>query len=212
MNISVVLFFLHNVFATALLGGLFAKKSDVVFKSFGIGLLFDAIAFTSWSLAVMMPSNLFILVTIGAICFLISLVFFARTGVLHMSSGIRSAVTALSVLSVVGVFIVGRYVAPADASISAEGFLFFNLTPLVQMCYLFVLSLAAFPAIDAVTAKLNPTVSMWIKYGLIAEVAGGVLLITTIDSQVLYLAGWVIGIVYFGLWTTLLLSKTAWHK
>ncbi len=212
MNFSVVLFFLNNVFATTLLGGMFTRKSDPVLKNFGIGLLLDAVAFAFWSAGVLFPNNLLTCITIGAICFLISLVFFVRAATQDMSARARSIMTGASIVAVCGIFFVGRYVAPADAFISPEGFLFFNLTPLVQMLYIFALALASFPAIDAVSARLNRSVSNLVKYGLITEIAGGILLITITDTQVLYMAGWVIGLVYFILWTTLLFRKNAWSK
>lgn len=212
MNLSVVLFFLHNVLATAIIGGLFVKKDNPVFKNFGIALLLDTVAFAAWSFAVISPSNLFISVTIGAIFFLASLVFFVRTAAEDMPQSIRMMVTIFSVVAVGFVFFAGRFIDPADAFISAEGFLFFNLTPFVQMLYIFVLMLAAFPAIDAVTSRLNASVAHIIKYGLIAEVAGGMLLITTMDAATLYIAGWVIGLVYAVLWSTLLFRKNVWSK
>ena len=36
------------------------------------------------------------------------------------------------------------------------------------------------------------------------------MLITSTDVQVLYVTGWIIGIVYFVLWTTLLFNRKAW--
>jgi hypothetical protein len=51
---------------------------------------------------------------------------------------------------------------------------------------------------------------MLLRYGLIVQVVGGIMLITNQDANVLYLTGWIIGIVYFALWATLLFDKKAW--
>ena len=73
MNISVLLFFAHNVLATVLLGGKFASKSDAVFRFFGIGLLLDAFAFAMWTIGYVNSGQLLTFVTFGAVAFLVSL-------------------------------------------------------------------------------------------------------------------------------------------
>ena len=214
MNSFVLLFFLHTVVATFLLGGKFVmRRDDRVFKFFGIALLLDAVAFLAWSFGLIQPASLLICVTLGAIAFLVSMVFLFYVS-FHKVQEVttRWVLMALGILAVCGVFYIGRYMDPADAYISQEGLFFFNLGPLVQMLYIFVLALAALPAIDLLASKFKAPYSTLVRYGFIAEVVGGIMLITSKDIQVLYISGWVIGIVYFVLWTTLLFSRKAWSN
>ncbi|HLC76719.1 MAG TPA: hypothetical protein VJH04_00790 [archaeon] len=212
MNLPVLLFFAHNVLATVLLGGKFARSSDRIFRYFGIGLLLDAFAFAMWTIGYVNSEQLLTFVTFGAIAFLVSLVFFLYASLQQTSTTTRLLVTALGVAAVIGIFYVGRYGDPASAYISPEGYLFFNLTPLVQMLYTFALALVSFPVIDLVASKFKTPYSVLVRYGLIAEVVGGIMLITSKDVQALYITGWIIGTVYFVLWTTLLFNRKAWQN
>ena len=211
MNSSVVLFFVSNVVATVLLGGKFVRRNDPVFKYFGIGLLLDAIAFALWTIGYLNPEQLLSFVTFGAIAFLISLVVFFYASLQQSSVSQRSLMTLLGAAAIVGIFFVGNQSANS-AYISPEGFLFFNLTPLVQMLYLFAFAFATIPLIDLVASKFKSPYSALVKYGLIAQVVGGIMLITSKDVQALYITGWIIGIVYFVLWTTLLFNRKAWSS
>lgn len=209
MNISVTAFFVSNVLAAVLLGGKFVSKNDPVFKYFGIGLLFDAAAFAFWTIGYV-NSGLFLnCVTFGAIALLISFVFFLHASLQNHSSSTRILGTVLGIIAVIGIFFVGRY-SPNFAYISPEGLLFFNLTPLVQMLYVFALSFMFLPLIDLVASKFGSPYSALVRYGFIAQFVGGIMLITSTDVQVLYVTGWIIGIVYFVLWATLLFNRNAW--
>ena len=209
MNTSVVLFFLSNVVATILLGGKFVSKKDPIFKYFGIGLLLDAVAFGLWTIGYVNPPQLLTMVTMGAIAFLVSLVVFLYASLQQAPSSTRLLTTLLGAAAVIGIFYTGNQ-STNSAYISPEGFLFFNLTPLVQMVYLFGLAFATLPLIDLVASKFKSSYAALVRYGLITEVVGGIMLITNKDVQVLYITGWIIGIVYFALWATLLFNRKAW--
>jgi len=211
MNSLVVLFFAGNVLAAILLGRKFTSKSDSTLKYFGVGLLLNAFAFAMWTIGYVNSSQLLNFVTIGAIAFLVSLVVFLFASLQKTSSNSRLIVTAIGILAIVGVFFVGR-ASTAYAYISPEGLLFFNLTPLVQMLYIFALSLTTLPLIDLVASKFEGSYSALVRYGFIAQIVGGIMLITSKDVQVLYITGWVVGTIYFVLWTTLLFSHKAWSK
>lgn len=213
MNISVVVFFVFNVVATAVLGGTFAgRKDNKPFKFFGIALLLNAAAFAIWTYGLVVPANLLGSVTLGAVVFLVSLVVMFY-GALH---NVRNARTRwlwviLGLVVVAGIFYVG-HVNALNAYISQQGFLFFNLAPIVQALYVFALALAVFPVIDAVAAGLKSVYSEIFRYGMIAQVCSGIMLITNTDSQVLYVVGWVIGLVYILLLATFVRNPKAWLK
>ena len=118
--------------------------------------------------------------------------------------------TILGAVAVIGIFLVGKY-SPNMAYISPEGLLFFNLTPLVQMLYIFALALTFLPLANIVASKFGSSYySALVQYGFIAQFVGGIILITSTDVRVLYITGWIIGIVYFVLWATLLFNRKAW--
>lgn len=214
MNILIVLFFLFNVFATVALGSRFIKKGaeNHVFKTFGVALLINAFAFAVWSFGIIRPESLLTCVTLGTVAFLISLIFLFYTSVQKIHTAInRQLLIILSIIVIVGLFFIG-HADPSYAYISPEGFLFFNLGPLMQMLYIFVLALAILPAIDMVASKFKSIYSMIFRYGFIAQVCGGIMLITTKDAQVLNVTGWIIMLVYFLLLITFLSNKKAWSN
>lgn len=210
MNTQVALYFVSNVLATLIVGGKFATKNEKGFKTFGVALIIDALAFALWTVGYLNQTILLVMVTAGAIALLVSFLFFFRASLHEVSSQTRMGLTILGVVALLAIFIVGRY-SPNYAFISPEGFLFFNLTPFVQMLYIFALILAAVPAMNFVASKFNGRYSALVRYGFLVQVAGGVMLITSTDVNTLYAAGWIIGIVNLILWVTLLFSKKAWQ-
>lgn len=213
MNLSVVVFFLFNVVATAILGGIFAgRKDNQHFKFFGIALLLNAVAFAIWTFGLINPGNLSGSVTLGAVVFLISLVVMFYAAIQHVrNTSTRWLWIILGIAIAAGVFYVGHNSA-SNAYISQEGFLFFGLTPMVQMLYVFALTLAVFPIIDSVASSFRSVYAEIFRYGMIVQVCGGIMLITNTDSQVLYGVGWIIGLVYILLLATFALNPKAWLK
>lgn len=213
MNIAVVLFFLHNIVATALLGYKFVVRKDPVFKNFGIALLLDSAAFVVWSAAVVLkPSDLELFVTVGAAFFIASLVFLLITGTQKASANTKGMLVILGVLVGIALFLGRTFFYPSAPAFSSEGLFFFNLEPIITMVYIFGLLLSALPAIDAVASKLEHSYSSLVRYGFITEVAGGIILITTTNTQVLYIIGWIMGAAYLALWSILLFSQNAWKN
>lgn len=215
MNASVLLFFLYNVLATAILGGKFASRQDKVVKNFGFALILDAIAFAIWSIAVASkPDNLETYVNVGVIFFIASLIFFLRSGTQRMSAVSRRTLIVFGVIIAAVLFYLRASVFPSSPSFSAEGLFFFNPHPIIQMIYIFGLAFTVLPAIDAVASKLSPGFAGIMRYGFIAEVVGGIILITSTNVgaanvAALHITGWIIGLVYLLLWTTFLFNKKA---
>lgn len=213
MNISVILFFLFNVLATAVLGIKFAvKRDDKIFKIFGIALILNAIAFMIWSFGLIRPESLLTCVTLGTVTFLISLVFLFYVSIQKIESiNIRRGLMALGAIVMLVVFYIGN-IDPVYAYISPEGYLFFNLGPLMQMLYVFILALVALPAVDLIASKFKLSYSLIFRYSLIAQICGGIMLITSKDSQVLYVTGLIIGFVYLLLLITFIFNSKDWAK
>jgi hypothetical protein len=215
MNTSVVLFFLHTVVATLIVGGLFAKRPEPVFRSFGVAILLDAIAFIIWTIPVVTEvQNLPQYVSIGTMFFIASLVFLLKAGTEGMNASARRLLLAFGILVGAGIFFTGGLAQfPSTPAFSDAGLFFFNVHPLLQALYILALALTAFPAIEAVVSKFQGGYATLLRYGFIAEVAAGVILITASsagDALAAYVAGWVIGFVYLILWTTLLFKREAW--
>ena len=212
MNTSVVLFFVFNILATVVLGGKFlSQRSDKVFKIFGVAMLLNALAFAIWTYGLVKPENLLSSVTLGTIVFLVSLVAMFYLSIQRAQSGATKSVLAIvGIFAALGIFYFG-HLSPSLAYISPEGFLFFNLGSLMQMLYIFALALVALPAAEIISSKLRAPYSEIFRYGFIAEVCGGIILMTSKDANVLYVAGWVIGLVYILLLTTFVFNKRAWQ-
>ena len=150
----VTLFFLHNVLATAYMGGKFVTQNDKVFKSFGAALLLNCMAFAIWSFAILTkPADLSIYVTLGVVFFIAALVFLLNTGVQNLKSDNRWMVLMLGGLLAIVLFYLRTFVYPSNATVSPEGFFFFNVHPLMQMFYILGLVITSVPAIYAVASK-----------------------------------------------------------
>ncbi|MDP3989354.1 MAG: hypothetical protein Q8P93_03915 [bacterium] len=211
MSLSVLLFFLHTTLATAIVGGIFLKKGGNVAKYFGIGLLLEAVGFASWALAVMMPDSLATLVTIGAVLTLVSFVSFLRAATDDISLSLRTLIMTVGSLFILAIFIVRGYVFPTPRFISEEGLLMFNLAPFVQLMYVTILVLMAIPLVEKVARMFKAGYSTFVKFALGVQVVGAIILITSMDTPSLLVAGWAIGLTYFALWATLLLRKDIWR-
>lgn len=219
MNL-VLLFFVQSVVASLLLGLKFVSKRGMVFKNFGIALLLDAAAFLIWSFAVITkPVHVEQYVSFGTIFFIISLVFMLAAGTQELSKKMQRTVMVLGVVVGATIFYLGGTPAfPSTPGFSPEGFFFFNVHPLLQALYVFAFVLVAFPAIEAVASKFKGGMTEWlVRYGFAAQVAGGVVLITSLSSTVgntpaLNFTGWAMGIVYLVLFLVLVLYKKAWSN
>lgn len=211
MNLLVLLFFLQNIIVTAILGYKFFSQKNSAFKIFGIALFLNTIAFAIWSFAIIQQAtNLNNYVTAGAAAFITSLIFLLLEGTQEMKAGMRMSIVTIGIIIGVVLFYARTFMYPSAPSISPEGLFFFNLQPVVQMLYIFGLGLAAFPAIEAVASKFKGSYASLVRYSFIIQVMGGVVLMTSSNTQMLYILGWIMGSVYFVLCVTLLFSKKAW--
>jgi hypothetical protein len=212
MNPSVVLFFIHNVLATFLLGMKFSRRKDPVVKDFGYGLLLNSAAFAIWSAAAFArPQNLQFFVTLGAVFFIVSLIVFLAAGLQKVDgSNRRTLLMAGSVIALV-LFIFRTFNFPSQPGFSPEGYFFFNAHPVVQIIYIFGLGLTVLPAAAALASRFNNSgYGRLIHYGFIAQVMGGIILLTSNNILVLTIDGWIIGLTYLLMWTTLLFNQKAW--
>ena len=212
MNPTVVVFFLHNVAATFLLGMKFRSRRDPVFKDFGSALILNGVAYTIWSAAVILrPDNLKPLVTLGVLFFLASLVFFLSAGIRKTGTLKQGPVLWTGLVVALVLFLVRTYVYPSEPGFSQEGLFFFHAHPVAQLIYIFGLALTALRGIDALASKFtDPFYARLVRYGFTIQVMGGIILLTSTDTLALYIDGWIIGTVYFALWTLLLFNRKAW--
>lgn len=214
MNSFVALFFLHTTLATFLLGFKFRSRADQVFKNFGLALILNGFAFVVWSVAVLMkPDNLEAWVTVGVIFFAAALVYFLAAGTQHVDPATRQSIMIAGVVGAVILFFLRTFVYPSQPGFSPEGLFFFNPHPIVQALYIFGISLTALPAINALASKFGKIhYAHLVQYGFTALVVGSVILVSSVNTTLLYLNGWVMGIVYLVLWTSLVLHSKAWAQ
>lgn len=212
MNISVLLFFLHTTLATAIVGSIFLKRGGGVAKYFGLGLLLETVGFAFWALAVMMPENLALFVTAGAVLTLISFIFLLRSGIDDVSPTARRIITVVGTLFVGATFIAGRYIFPTPKFISDEGLLIFNLAPFVQLMYVTALVVVIIPVVEKVSSLFRSGYAGFVRFALSIQAVGAIVLITSADNFSLLVAGWAIGLTYLAFWTTLLFGKDIWRS
>ncbi len=217
MNLSVALFFIHTVVATLIVGTLFARRHDPVFRNFGIAILLDAAAFAAWTVPVFMEAaNLALYVSVGTVFFIASMVFLLAAGTQGMSGPARRGLMLLAAVVGAGIYYLGSLPAyPSTPMFSGDGLFFFNVHPLLQALYVIALALVAFPAIEAVVSRFDAPYATFLRYGFIAEVAAGIVLMTSSSvapggALAATVAGYVIGVTYFAIWTTLLFKRKAW--
>jgi len=213
MNPTIIFFFLHSVVATLILGVVFMTRSkDGIFKNFGKAMILDAAAFAIWAFGLIKPEIFQACVTLGNACFLVSLVFMLYVPVQKVQkTSLRQILMVVGAIVAAWIFYMGYVLAPGHNSyISPEGLLFFNGGAISQMLYIFALMIAGLPAVDLLASKFKSYYSSLVRYIFIIEVVGGIILITSKDLQALYIAGWIMGLAYLVLWTSLLFSKKAW--
>jgi hypothetical protein len=186
------------------------SHKDSVFKDFGTGLLLTGVAFAIWTAAVLFrPENLSLFVSVGAFFFILSLMSFLAAGLQHVAN--RSTLMTVGFVVALVLFIVRTFFLPSEPGFSQEGFFFFNPDPIVQIIYIFGLALTVLPATYALASKIsNPYYSRLFEYGFIIQVMGGVLLLTSTSVGVLYINGWIIGLTYLWMWTSLLFGRKDW--
>ena len=157
-----------------------------------------------------MPKNLELFVAIGSLFFIVSLITFLSAGLQNVSASNRKILLLTGSVVAVVLFLIRTFIYPSEPGFSPEGLFFFNPHPVVQVIYIFILALTALPAIDALASKFTQPYASLVRYGFIAEVMGGLILITSTNTLVLYIDGWIIGSIYLLLWTSLLFSKKVW--
>ena len=152
-------------------------------------------------------------ITTGVIFFIASLIAFLAAGNQDIHESNRRSLLWVGGILAAALFLVRTFVFQSNPGFSPEGLFFFNPHPIVQIIYIFGLALTALPAIDALANKFGRSgYSHLVRYGFIAEVMGGIILVTSTNTLVLYAAGWIIGAVYLVLWTSLLFSQRAWSS
>jgi hypothetical protein len=208
---ALVVLKLCNIIATLMLGLKFKAQESVIMKNFGYALLLNGLAFITWSSAVVLrPESLDVYITVGALFFAISLVFFLLAGTQKNAN--NKSVVIMGVVAITIFFIFRVVVWPSNPEFTESGMLLFNINPIIQMMYIFGLGLVIIPAIYAISKQFNSVgTSLIVRYGFIVQVMGGLVLITSTDQTVLFVNGLVISITYILLWMYLLLNRAAWN-
>jgi hypothetical protein len=211
MNTIVLLYFAGLTFSNILLGWLYGRARDKSLRMFGHGLLFLAVAFAIWSAAVIIrPQNLESWVTVGVVFLLVMLWFSISAAAYKLKPGSRALVQTLGLCLLVGLFILRTFVLKSKPYFSSGGLFFFNPEPAVRAMYDFGMAAAVLPAVTAAGKAIKSSVyhSLFMA-GWSAIVIGGVIQVSSNDIKLLYIDGWVMGLVYLALWTSFLLNRRA---
>ena len=205
MNNLVVLFFVHTTVATFILGWKFYSQNDAVIKKFGIGLLLNGMAFAVWSAAVLLnPDDLETWTKAGAVFFVGTLYFFLVAGTNDLEAKLRGKAMGGGILLLVLLVVLRGFFYPSEPYFSEAGLFYFNIHPIPNALYIAALTFAGFPAFSAVANRMSAGYALLVKAGFTALAIGSIILLVSFDEGLLYIDGWVLGISYLVLWTSLL--------
>lgn len=210
--ILVALFFFHGAIASFISGSYFWAKKDHTVKFFGMGLIFNALAFTTWALlAANRLNNLRILAALAAVFLILGLFSFFLSSVQHLQATTSySAALIVGAIGALGLFVLRTFVYPSHLVVSGRGFLLFDLDTVVKVAYIFAISATILPAANAVAGKFKKTVLSPLIKGCFTTLAiGGIILATSSDTSLILLDGIAMSVAFLLLWVTLL---TGGHK
>ncbi len=201
------LFFFHGALASLMAGFHFWPKKDHTVKFFGLALIFNGLAFTTWALlALNHLNNLRVLASLAAVFVILALLSFYVAGIQHLQDTTSyGSALFVGVVAAFGLFILRTFIYPAHLIVTGGGFLLFELRLPVQLAYVFVLVAAVFPAMNAMAGKFKSTgLRSLIKACFTTLAIGGILLVTSTNTNLLLVNGIAMSVAFLLLWTTLL--------
>ncbi len=192
MNFMVGLFFLSATLIGLVAALQFLQAKNKTLKAFGFGLLLNSLAFAIWTAAVLIqPAQLEAWVTIGVVPFILSLLAYLSAGIQKLPNKSQQNLLAAASVLGVGLFALRTYVLPSHADFSADGLFFFNPDPVVNAIYVVSLVFVGLVAIPAASGKFKNFVDRTVFVAAFTTlVIGGILLLTTKDTTLLYLTGY----------------------
>ena len=201
----VPLFFVAGSGAMLFLAYRFRSADDKVFKNFGNGLALYGLAFAIWTLAVLTkPTDLDTITTLGVIPFAAAHIFFLMVATHKMKAASRSTLVMGGIAYLVLLFLLKLFVYPSNPGFSANGLFYFHAQPPLVALYIGAFGLTLIPAIYAVGEKLKDVTLRYIVQAMFTIAAiGGIILVTSVDDNLQTINGWVMGVTYFILLTTL---------
>lgn len=202
MSSLVIFFFIFSTLSILISGFVLPKRvSAPSGKHFGIALILTGLAFALWSYAVVTKSagsTLYTTVSIGALFFLVALLFYLWSGVSHQTKASQQLLLVSGLVFAIVLWVV-RLAYPSNPGFSEQGLFFFNPHPVVKFMYIVLMSAAVLPAISAVAGEMrknNLASAKVFMSAMTAAVIGGILLLVSTDNTLLYLVGWGLGISY----------------
>lgn len=203
----VALFFVHAAAASLAAGALLFPKKDPAVKFFGLGLILSSIAFATWAmLAANRLDNIRILAGLAAVFLILSLFAFFIAGIQHLQAAASyRAALFIGAVAAVGLFVLRTSVYPAHLLVTPGGFLVFELQTPVQVAYIAAITASILPAAGAVAGKFKKSFVAPLINGCFTALAiGGIILVTSADTDLILLDGIAMTIAFLLLWTTLL--------
>lgn len=201
-NLVIVFFGVSTL--SALLSALFlyrlSNKASV--KRFATGMLLTGVAFAVWSYAVITkPDDLLPPVDLGLAFLVVGLLFYVSAATASFSPRSQGMLWAAAIAYVIILWAV-RSANPSNPGFSADGLFFFNPDPVVKVMEIILISVCAIPAAFAVARDLGKklaTTGSALVSSMLALVIGGILLLSSTESAVLYLTGWAMGVAFLTL-------------
>jgi hypothetical protein len=201
MGSQVIVFFAFVtlcVLASAYLLPRFAQS--IAARRFALGLWLVGIAFAIWSVVVITKpvDTLETFVTTGLIVMLGALVLIVNAATIHLSRSEQQLALVLTVAYMV-LLVVIRFFNPSQPFFSDNGLFYFGQQPVVGFMTILMLGGTIVPAVLVVAREIKDkdVLSSNVFIGAcMAELIGGVLLLSSRDDSLLTLVGWAMGIAF----------------
>lgn len=202
MGNLVILFFALATISSVISGFFIYNKvkGSKICNSFGIALTLTGIAFAVWSYTIITKpiSALNSFVSLGLFIMLIAVLYYAISASRNLPKGQNTLLVATTAIFSI-IIIIARFFYPSEPYFSENGLFFFNPQPIILFLELILLGSTILPAILELKkeiSKTDKTTSMITTSSLIVALLGTFILLTTLNEDLLFLIGWVIGIAF----------------
>ena len=210
-NFMVVAFFIVGTIVLTFLGWRFASDPNPVFRQFGIGLGFVALASAIWSVIVWVhPDELEFWNSIGVSVFVPSYFFFLNAATENWLPRSRKLVLVGAAAYLIALFALRTFVLPSEPSFSERGLFYFNAQPLVLLLYIVSFagsaSSAVYAVVRAITLRWLATTTL-VSFNLV--IMCSVILLASYDDDLQIYNGLLMGIGFLALFAVYLRYKPA---
>ena len=191
-NLSVLMFFIAGTLMFGYISSIYLKEKKAVFKFFGLGLLFIAVAFAIWSYVVSVrPENLSDITTIGVVPFIAAFGSFLASAASALKAKFRPIIYVIAAILLSTLALLRLFFFDSNPSFSEAGYFYFNAHPVILYAYAVIISFTLLPAVYVIGRQLkNMILRTVMELGFTLVTMGTVILITSYDETLQLINGY----------------------